>query len=387
MRNTVCLLLCCVFLLWPLAAQSKQWELTQDELSKMVQGCDTIIEGKLQNKEADNVYKFRVSEVLQGPQKTASVLLALSSEQAGAVNAENVFILFLQKNNEKYQLFPSSQAIVKSDMFVSDRVRKEALKWRLERSAVVVLATVSEIKEEENSDKSLLVTVQCKTSQVCKGSLATNFIVRYQRVPKAVPPMAFLFQDLAYLFFLKAGQEKNYYELINPYEGAYPERRSFVEEIKLLTRVDFALDREAGQERKGSKLFAQMPAQVSRKESAMVKILLQNLSGGELEVCQQQLSFFTTIHMFSIDGKPLARKQGTLQNEPVSEQSHFVKLAAEDYIVIQDMNLGDTYELVPGQYIVYVQVNLPEKYSGKEFNKNGWSGQVTSNKIELQITE
>lgn len=368
-----------------LLAQSSQWELTQEDLDKAIRGCDTVVEGKLQNKDAGQV-KIRVSEVLQGPQKMASLLLPVTDEQATRLNNESMFLFFLNRSKDKYQL-AAPLAFLRGDLFLSDRVRKAALRWRIERCSAVVLATVSDIKEEEMADKSLQVTAQCKSMQTCKGIAPAAFIVRYQRIPKAVPPMVILFQDLTYLFFLNAGKEQGNYELINPYEGAYPERRSFVEEVKLLTRSDIPLDQEAGKEQQGIKLFAQMPENLGANEPAAARLLLQNVSGGELELYQQQLAAFILVHVYKEDGKPLPCKKTDVPAIPALEVSHFVKLAAEEYVVLPDLDVRASYELSAGKYLIYVQVKLPEQYAGKQLGKNGWCGQVTSNKIELQVTE
>ena len=378
----ICLAISC----WPLSAQNKYWELSDQDLAQMVQQAEVIVEGKLGNKTSETCYKIAVTEIFQGPQKIITLVCTIPDEQAKAIGTENAYLFFIKKEKETFQLLTNTNAVLKSDLFLSSRLRKQAIKARIDKSDVVVLATVQEL-QEELVDKSIAVKAQCKATQTYKGTVAESFALRYVRVAKAVPPMVLLFQDLNYLFFLKRGQEPQTYELVNPYEGAYPERRAFVDEIKLATGGENPLDQKAGKDFLGLKAYSQVPTTLVPNEAWLVKVLLHNVSGAELVIYQQQIDAFVTFQVFDEAGKPVTAKALKREVPGKPEPDQFVKLGPEEYIVMPESDLQQYFTLAPGKYSLYVEFKLLDQYAGKEIGQNGWVGQIVSNKAEFQVLE
>lgn len=445
---------------------SAQTELPQDELEKMVQGSEIIVEGKLEKVEAD-LYRVGVSEIFQGLQRLKSLDLVLPPEQArlylfgvdkkyqgslsklsdelkqefyknghsldageiamktlkpdkewGIVNKIKLqsksdveylnkeyivvsgnrsldvymplnkdlgYILFLKRQGEKFALAPFPKSIVKSSIFVPGRVREAAIQWRSERSEAVVAATVCETKEEAEKDE-IQVTARCKVLRSYKGTVPEEFEIRYRRIRQAFPPMVILFDNLSYVFFLKMPGDASYYQLINFYEGAYPEDRYLLKDLENQAKNRF--DQAAGKEVGGLRNYARMQkAEIKKDEPAIAEVMLLNVSQEPIEIYHNQVAYFTLFHILDETGKALAARSPRVISVPPVHSRYFVKLDPGGYIVIPSFNLQDYCKLPAGNYSIYVEFHLPWEYAGKTIGKTAWSGKTMSNKLELTVTE
>jgi hypothetical protein len=262
------------------------------------------------------------------------------------------------------------------------------MKWRVERCDHVVLAIVKELKETSVDNQKFLVTAQCETSHIFKGSVSQSFTVEYHRLPKAVPPTLFLFKDIAYIFFLKDDSKPKNYRLWDSYEGAFADRRPFLRELKLVTRVENSFDQMAGKEVNGLKVVARSTKDTIKKdEVAFIHVILQNVSTQELEIYHNNVPYFILFHVMDENGNTIATKYPKKNNIPPIDKSYFMKLESGDYFTTPPFELQEYCSLKTGKYTIYVEYHLPSEYSGQNLGKMGWSGKVMSNKIEITLTD
>ena len=194
-----------------------------------------------------------------------------------------------------------------------------------------------------------------------------------------------LFKNLNYIFFLVRHDKQNLYRLSDPYEGAYLERRSLLNELKLVTRVENRFDQMAGKVVDGVRIIARLSKDTIKKgEAAIANLIIQNVSGQEKEIYHNQVSYFILFHIIDEYGNIVPSKYPRKNSIPPLEKKYFLKLV---YFTTPPFDLQEYCRLTPGKYNIYVEFHLPPEYIGQNLGKKGWAGKVMSNKLELTVTE
>lgn len=370
-----------IFLVLGINAQPKYWELKQGELTVMTKKADIIAIGKFTEKN-NGLLKVKFSEILQGPQRIKKTI-SIKSNRALKENRNYIFFL---KNQGKYYVPLPYQSILKNDMFLISRVKNEVMKWRVERSDLIVTASVINVKEIKMRDESYFVKAYCKPEKTFKGEKKKNFFVTYKRFTKAGISTVFLFEDMTYIFFLRSG--KKAYELINPYEGAYPNRLYITKTLRLVTNIENKYDQAAGKTNNGARIIARLSASsFTKKDAPMIYLIIQNDSSNTMEMYHNNIPYFLLIHIFDEEGKIVPVKYPRKNSIPPIFKRYFMKLASKAYFMTSPINLHDYIRLGNGKYSIYIEYYLPNEYAGKTIGKKAWAGRVISNKIELEIKD
>jgi hypothetical protein len=250
-----------------------------------------------------------------------------------------------------------------------------------------VLASVKEIEEIKNNDQ-MDVQAQCEVLQNLKGKLETPIFIKYTRTPNLNPPNVLLFQNLMYVFFLKKIDDK-WFTLINNYEGAYIESRSFINELKIATKNENRFDPLSGQEKQGLQIFARVESEtISQQNDVIIDIIIQNVGDNEIELYHNDhVGYFILFHLFDNQGNQISTQYPKKNSVPPIDKNYFVKLESGAYVTTPSFNLKEYCKLDMGQYTLYVEFHLPNEYSGQNLGKTGWANTIISNKITLNIVE
>ncbi len=372
-------------------AQPKYWELQQGELEKIVRESDLIVIGTVSQHNKSQLH-IKIAEVLQGPQRLSRILCNMKpamEDEIKDIDTSREYLCFLKQENdyERFSLF-SPRSVLKNDLFLAGRVRKEVMKWKVERSDYIASGIVNSIKQTLTDKGDFNVIAQCTLQKNFKGELPATFEIEYVHAPKAYPIPSYLFENIDYVFFLKKLPGQEAYSMMNLYEGAYPQRLYFLKDIKLVTGVENRFDEVAGQTVKGIRVFARLQNETVKKdESIIINVLLQNDSDKEIEIYQNQASYFILFHIIDDDGKILATKYPKKNSVPALQANYFMKLASKQYFFLPSFNLQEYCLLKEGKYSIYVEYDLPWEYSGKTIGKSAWTGKALSNKIEINISE
>lgn len=354
----------------------KYWELKQEELEKLIQTCDVVVLGTLAEKH------IKVEEILQGLQQIPKkIILAEAVKYNG--DADSNYIFFLKRENIGFSVLHS----IKSDIFIMDRVRKEVIRNRIQSSNYVAIGIVLTLNEEQKDSK-FEVSAECKLLEAYKGQLPEKFTITYTRIPNTQPPTLFLFENIAYVFFIKGNIAKGNLQLINSYDGALIHRTQIVKDLKAtMVGPSNRLEDVAGKVVEGIQLIAQTEQTVAWRQPIMVNVVLQNVSTTDIEIYHnpEQIPYFILFHVFDESGKPITIEYPRKNNVPDVDKNHFLKLATSDYCLFQAFDLQQYCKLPPGKYVMYVEYDLPWKYAGKGVGKSAWSGKVISNRAELNI--
>ncbi len=369
-----------IYLLVPTSfAQTKYWELKQEDLEKYIRQADLIATGNI-----DDSKVLKVIDVLKGPQQVQKVALAGAPLSERKFDLEFTYICFLRLENGRYIPFVE---ILKSDIFLIRRIRNQIMAVRVDSSDYVVMAEVKSLKEFK-ADTVVQVNAECQMLEMFKGQLPATFSLEYQRIPKAQPPTVFLFENLTYIFFIKT--EKDKLCLINAYDGAFAVRQQLVKEIKTVTRLENRYDEVAGQVVDGIQLFAKLPEdKIGLNQPIVVYLLLQNVSPNDLEIYHnpEQIPYFLLVHVIGSDGNIIPTEYPRRHSIPDLDKTNFLKLVSGGYFTLPPLDIQQYCKLPIGKYIVYVEYDLPWKYAGKPLGKSAWSGKVMSSRLELEITE
>lgn len=380
-----------IMILWMglCGAEPKYWELQQGELEKLVRDSDLVIQGKFTK---NTTVQVEIEEVLQGPQKVRIVTLKPSpslEEHTADMDPTRSYLCFLKKEDPGWVQCStfSPQSILKSDLFLLSRVKKEIMNWRVERAHFVTLALVKSTQEVKDEKGDFQGTAECETVKNFKGEIPKIFSIKYLRLAKSSPPMVYLFDNMTYFFFLTKEEKGSSYSLMNPYEGAYSQRLSFLKDLKLVTGEENRFDEIAGQSVQGIRLFARLEKEsVEGEEKAPIHVLLQNEGEKEIEIYHNQFSYFLLLHVIDEDGKLVTTHYPKKNSVPTVHNRYFMKLAPKAYLLLPPLDIQQYCALKPGKYSIYVEYELPWEYAGKTIGKSAWSGKIMSNKIEITVS-
>lgn len=83
-------------------------------------------------------------------------------EQIKEIDTNREYICFLKQENnyERFYTF-SPRSILKNDLFLTGRVRKEVMKWKVERADYIVSGIVNSVKQTANDKGDFQVTAEC----------------------------------------------------------------------------------------------------------------------------------------------------------------------------------------------------------------------------------
>ncbi len=384
LKNTI-LIISIFFLVIPFAfsqpknADKKYWELKQEDLEKLIQESDLIVSGTI----VENKY-IKVEEVILGSQQHIKKVI-LSDIKGKTFDSELSYICFLKRKETAFIAF-SEYSFIKNDIFLMTRVRKEATKMRISESHYVVVASVNSVKEISTEEK-IEVAAECQVMENLKGKLPEKFLVNYIRIPNSQPPTIFLFENLSYIFFIKRFNDT--FQLLNSYDAAIGLRSQTLKEIKAITSVGSRFDEVAGQAVNGIQLVIQTEEKIALQKPVMLNIVLQNIIDKDIEIYHnsEQVHYFLLFHIIDAQGNLIAIEYPRKNSVPDLDKAHFLKLPGNDYCLFPPLNLQQYCKLSLGKYRIYVEYDLPWKYSGSSIGKSAWYGKVVSNCIDLDVVE
>jgi len=358
----------------------KNWELKQEDLENMIQQSNLIVTGKIIEVPDTKALELKISEILLGGQIRR---IPLTLTNGRTFDPELNYIAFLKQNKNSF-VPVGNLGIIKSDLMLANRVRSQILKFKLENSSYVVLATITNLEETTN-EQNIQVTVNCKTVVRYRGNLPEDFVIKYNRISGQQPAMLTLFNNLNYIFFLKG--EANDPQLINLYDAALLEQAGLLRELKK-TAESNPWDSSAGVSVDGLALFAEADATFKVGDPIPLVVGLRNVTDNIIEIYHddEQLAYFVVFHLVNAENKIVPSAYRPSQDIPGEiNKNNFLKLVANDEFLFPTFELQQYYNLVPGKYFVYVEYNLHYRYSGKSIGKAGWSGKVVSNAILIEI--
>ena len=189
-------MLLAIFCLAIAHAQSNYWEFKQGELESMISQSDLIITGELvMHQQKSGMHTIRVVEVLRGPQRLKTIWLPQSTVPIKPANPKSMdpklhylttdftYIFFLKRQKDNYIPLPG-QSVLKQDIFLLSRIKKEVMKWRIDAVDHVVVATVEALQETPRNGSGIQVLAKCKKINSFKGEIPQEFIVQYYRTPQ-----------------------------------------------------------------------------------------------------------------------------------------------------------------------------------------------------------
>lgn len=371
----LCGLLCSAFC-------QRAWELKQEDLENMIQQSSLIVTGQIAENIETKALEIKVIETWFGG-KIAKVPLA--GINGRTYNPEYTYMAFLKSTKNGYTPV-GNLGIIKTDVMLSSRVYNQILKFRLNSSSYVVLATVLNI-EEVAKDQEIEVTATCQVVTRYRGNLPDNFVVKYTRIPGSRQMMVTLFNNLNYVFFLKG--DANALQLANPYDGALLEKLNLLRELKKAVEGNpWELEAEVPVD--GLILLAEADTLFPVGSSIELFVSIRNTSSSPIEIYHndEQLAYFIVFHVINSENKIVASEYRAAQDIPNEvRKTDFLILKGPDEFSFPTFNLQQYYpNLSPGKYLVYVEYNLNYRYSGKSIGKSGWSGKLISKAVPIEIT-
>jgi hypothetical protein len=287
------------------------------------------------------------------------------------------YIFFLEKKKDEYELLKNKKSILKSDIFLADRIEKEVMRWRIERADIVVLAKVTAKKKQEDGPN----FIECKAIELFKGNTNPTFTMTYGKDLKTP-----IIRSISYIFLLK--QQQGSYSLINSHEGArLASDYRYLEQIKIATKVENPLDKVAGKaEKSGLRASARVNRDIVQNDMR-VSVVVQNTSRKDQEIYYNStlMDYFTVFHIFDQSGKKISVKYPRKSSVPSINARHFTPLKSNGFVLLPPFSLSQYVQLSSGKYTLYVEFHLPWEYAGESLGKEGWTGKIISNKVEIQI--